>query len=107
VGAQVALQALPGQVGESYDLPAGVPAIRPAVRPVAQPKYADLAVGGIGSYHGVTPGQSSGALEGVPVPSVRSDSILYIPVSSSSPVSAPKSSLGSRLRSALRALWRR
>jgi hypothetical protein len=103
-GAQVSLDADPGVVGESYNVPASTPALRPSVRPAPVPQYADLAVGGIGSYHGVTPGQASGALEGVPVPSVRGDSLVYIPVSSSSPVSAPRPSLGSRLRGAWRAL---
>jgi hypothetical protein len=103
-GALVAMVADVGTVGEGYNLPAGTPAIRPAVRPVAQPQYADLSVGGIGpgGYHGTDPGQASGALEGVSV--ARGDSLVYIPVS---PPAASRPSLGSRVRSALRALWRR
>jgi hypothetical protein len=106
-GALVALPSDPGVVGESFNVPPGTPAIRPSVRPAVQPQYADLAVGGIGpgGYHGNASG-ASGALEGVPAPSVRGDGIVYIPLSSS-PVSAPKSSLGSRLRGAWRALWGR
>jgi hypothetical protein len=107
---QGALVALPvpasgAATGEGYGVPAGVPAIRPVVRPSPVPSYADLTVGGIGpgGYHGNTSG-ASGALEGVPVPSVRSDSLVYIPVSSPA---TPKPSLGSRLRSALRTLWSR
>jgi hypothetical protein len=103
-GALVALPADPGTVGESFNVPSGVPAIRPQVRPRPVVEYADLTVGGIGpgGYHGNVPGQVSGALEGVPV--ARGDSLVYIPVSSPA-TSRPW--LGSRLRSALRALWRR
>jgi hypothetical protein len=104
MGTLVSLPSDPGVVGESYNVPASTPASRPAVRPVAQPQYADLTVGGIGvgGYHGNTPGQASGALEGVPV--TRGDSLVYIPVSSPA---ASRLSLGSRLRSTLRALWSR
>jgi hypothetical protein len=100
-GTLVSLLADPGVVGESYNVPAGQPAIRPQVRPRPVVEYADLAVGGIGSYHGVTPGQASGALEGVPVPSVRGDGIVYIPVSSPA---TSRPSLTDRIRSAWKAL---
>jgi hypothetical protein len=104
-GALVALPSDPGVVGESYNVPPGVPAFRPQVRPRPVVEYAGITVGGIGpgGYHGNTSG-ASGALEGVPVPSVRGDSLVYIPVSSPA---TPRPSLGSRLRSALRALWGR
>jgi hypothetical protein len=104
-GALVALPSAPGVAGESFNVPSSTPAIRPQARPVAQPQYADLAVGGIGpgGYHGNTSG-ASGALEGVPVPSVRGDSLVYIPVSSPA---ASRPSLGDRLRGAWKALWSR
>jgi hypothetical protein len=104
-GALVAMPSAPGVVGESYNVPPGVPAIRPQVRPRPVVEYADLTVGGIGpgGYHGNTSG-ASGALEGVPVPSVRGDSLVYIPVSSPA---TSRPSLGSRIRGAWRALWGR
>jgi hypothetical protein len=103
VGALVALPTEPGVVGESYNVPAGMPAVRPAVRPTVQPQYAALTVGGIGpsGYHGTGPGSQGGALEGVKVPFRRSDSLVYIPVSSPA---TSRPSLGDRLRGAWRAL---
>ena len=85
---------------------AQVAAIRPQVRRRPVVEYADLTVGGIGpgGYHGNLPRQASGVLEGVPVPSVRSDSILYLPASSPR---TRRPTLTARVRNAWRALWSR
>jgi hypothetical protein len=103
VGVPVALPSAGGPLGPviglNFDLPPDVPAIRPAPRPASPaPAAVDPVIGGAAHV-------GSGGLLGQS-PSLRSDPIRYIPLSSS-PVSAPRPSLGDRLRSALRALWRR
>ena len=105
VGALVALQSTPGVVGEAYNVPAGTPAIRPQVRPEPIVAYASPVVGGVGpsGYHGTAPGSTGGALEGVPVPSLRSDPIVYV----SGRLPSARPSLGDRLRGAWKALWGR
>jgi hypothetical protein len=101
----VALQSTPGVVGEAYNVPAGTPAIRPQVRPEPIVAYASPVVGGVGpsGYHGTAPGSAGGAPEGVPVPSLRSDPIVYV----SGRLPSARPSLGDRLRGAWKALWGR